>query len=134
MKITIFGTWYAGLVSGTCLAQVGHDVMCIDVDTQKIENLKKWIIPIYEPGLEELVERNVKAGRLHFSTDAESWVRHGIAIFNAVGTPPDRENANKADLKYVEMVAKTFGEHITEYKVFINKSTVPVGTAKNVMR
>jgi len=129
MKLTIFGTWYAGLVTGTCLAQVGHDVMCIDVDEAKIENLKKGIIPIYEPGLEELVEKNTKAGRLTFSTDAETWVKHGTAIFNAVGTPPDKENSNKADLNYVKQVAKTFGQYISEYKIFINKSTVPVGTA-----
>lgn len=130
MKITIFGTWYAGLVTGTCLSQVGHDVMCIDVDSKKIEDLKKWIIPIYEPGLEELVERNTKSGRLTFSTDASAGIQHGAAIFNAVGTPPDRENENKADLKYVKQVAETFGKNISEYKVFINKSTVPVGTAK----
>jgi UDPglucose 6-dehydrogenase len=130
MKITIFWTGYAGLVTGACLSQVGNDVMCIDIDTSKIEKLKQWIIPIYEPGLEELVVRNIKAGRLVFSTDAESWVRHGVAIFNAVWTPPDRENANKADLRFVRAVAKTFGEYISEYKVFINKSTVPVGTGK----
>jgi len=130
MKLTIFGTWYAGLVTGTCLAQVGHDVMCIDIDKKKIQDLQNGIIPIYEPGLEELVERNVKAWRLVFSTDAENGVRHGVGIFNAVGTPPDRENANKADLRFVKAVAKTVGEHISEYKVFINKSTVPVGTGK----
>lgn len=130
MKITIFGTWYAGLVTGTCLAEVWHEVLCIDVDTRKIESLKKWNIPIYEPGLEELVERNIKSWRLTFSTDAQAWVQFGKAIFNAVGTPPDRENANKADLKYVREVAKTFGEYVWEHKVFINKSTVPVGTGK----
>ncbi len=130
MKITIFGTWYAGLVTGTCLAEVGHEVLCIDVDAQKIENLKQGIIPIYEPGLEELVERNTKAGRLLFSTDAKTGILHGKAIFNAVGTPPDRENANKADLSYVKEVAKTFGTYINEYKIFINKSTVPVGTGE----
>lgn len=130
MKLTIFGTWYAGLVTGACLAQVGHDVMCIDIDEEKIRNLQKWIIPIYEPGLEEIVMRNTAAERLIFSTDAEKWVKHGEAIFNAVGTPPDKENASKADLKFVKAVAKTFWEHISEYKVFINKSTVPVGTGK----
>ncbi len=130
MKLTIFGTGYAGLVSGTCLAQVGHDVLCIDIDASKIDQLNNGEIPIYEPGLAELVERNVKAGRLRFSTNAVEWIKHGIAIFNAVGTPPDRENANKADLKYVQAVAETFGQNITEYKVFINKSTVPVGTGK----
>lgn len=104
--------------------------MCIDVDENKIADLKNGIIPIYEPGLEELVKRNTLAGRLIFSTDAQAWVTHGVAIFNAVWTPPDRENANKADLKYVREVAKTFWEYISEYKVFINKSTVPVGTGK----
>lgn len=130
MKLTIFWTWYAGLVTGTCLAQVWHDVLCIDIDAKKIEDLKKWIIPIYEPWLEELVKRNIWAGRLRFSTNAEAWVQHGVAVFNAVGTPPDSQNANKADLKYVQAVAETFGKNISEYKVFINKSTVPVGTAK----
>ncbi|MCH8518281.1 UDP-glucose/GDP-mannose dehydrogenase family protein [Candidatus Gracilibacteria bacterium] len=130
MKLTIFGTGYAGLVTGTCLAQVGHDVLCIDIDKEKISSLQNGVIPIYEPGLEELVKRNVAAGRLQFSTDAELGVKHGVAIFNAVGTPPDRDNASKADLKYVKAVAETFGKYITEYKVFINKSTVPVGTAK----
>lgn len=130
MKISIFGSWYAGLVTGACLSQVGHDVMCIDVDTDKIEKLKQGIIPIYEPGLEELVERNSKAGRLVFSSDPQAGIRHGVAIFNAVGTPPDRENANKADLRFVRAVAQTFWEYTSEYKVFINKSTVPVGTGK----
>jgi len=104
--------------------------MCIDIDASKIDRLNSGEIPIYEPGLGELVERNMKAGRLKFSTDAEAGIRHGIAIFNAVGTPPDRDNENKADLKFVKAVAKTFGQHINEYKVFINKSTVPVGTGK----
>jgi len=128
MKITIFWTWYAGLVTGTCLAEVGHEVLCIDVDTRKIESLRKWNIPIYEPGLEELVSRNMKSGRLSFSTDAKEGILFWKAIFNAVGTPPDKNNANTADLKYVKEVAKTFWEYINEYKIFINKSTVPVGT------
>lgn len=131
MKITIFGTWYAWLVTGTCLAEVWHEVLCIDVDTRKIESLKKWNIPIYEPGLEELVSRNTKSWRLSFSTDAKKWILFWKAIFNAVGTPPDTKNANKADLKYVEEVAKTFWKYINEYKVFINKSTVPVWTGKH---
>lgn len=130
MKITIFGTWYAWLVTGTCLAQVWHDVMCIDIDIQKIDDLNNGIIPIYEPGLEELVERNIKAGRLVFTTDAQQGIRHAEAIFNAVWTPPDAQNHNQADLKYVEAVAKTVGQNLSQYKVFINKSTVPVGTAK----
>ncbi len=130
MKLTVFWTWYAGLVTGTCLAQIGHDVLCIDIDEEKIHKLEAWIIPIYEPWLEELVKRNLCAGRLRFSTDAELWVQHAVAVFNAVGTPPDRENTNKADLTYVQQVAKSFGKYISEYKLFINKSTVPVGTAK----
>lgn len=128
MKITIFWTWYVGLVTGTCLAEVGHDVMCIDVDATKMENLKLWIIPIYEPGLEELVLRNYKEGRLHFSTDAKAGVEFAQAIFSAVGTPPDENH--KADLKYVKAVAETVGKYMNGYKVFINKSTVPVGTGK----
>lgn len=104
--------------------------MCVDIDEQKIQSLQAGIIPIYEPGLQDIVEKNVAAGRLSFSTDATAGVRHGEAIFNAVWTPPDRENENKADLKFVKAVAKTFWEHVWEYKVFINKSTVPVGTGK----
>jgi len=126
MKITVFGTWYVGLVTGTCLAEVGHEVMCIDVDEQKVEDLKKWIIPIYEPGLEELVLRNYKEGRLLFSTNAKEWVDFATAIFSAVGTPPDENH--RADLKYVKAVANTVAENMNEYKVFINKSTVPVTT------
>lgn len=126
MKITVFGTGYVGLVTGTCLAEVGHDVMCIDIDEKKVEDLKKWIIPIYEPGLEELVLRNYKEWRLRFSTDAVAGVDFATAIFSAVGTPPDENH--KADLKYVKAVAKTVGENMNDYKVFINKSTVPVGT------
>ena len=126
MKITIFWTWYVWLVTWTCLAEVGHEVMCIDVDEQKIENLKNWIIPIYEPGLKELVLRNYKEKRLLFSTDAKTWVDFATAIFSAVWTPPDENH--RADLKYVKAVAKTVWENMSEYKVFINKSTVPVWT------
>lgn len=126
MKITVFGTWYVWLVTGTCLAEVGHEVVCVDVDEKKIENLKNGIIPIYEPGLEELVKRNFKEGRLQFTTDKVFWVEFGDAIFSAVGTPPDENH--KADLRFVKSVAKTFWEYVTTYKVFINKSTVPVGT------
>jgi UDPglucose 6-dehydrogenase len=128
MKLTLFGTWYVWLVTGTCLAEVGHEVMCIDVDSKKIENLKKWIIPIYEPGLSELVLRNYREGRLHFSTDAQGWVEFADVIFSAVGTPQDENH--KADLKYVKAVAETVGKYMNGYKVFINKSTVPVGTWK----
>jgi len=128
MKITIFGTWYVGLVTWTCLAEVWHEVMCIDLDADKIQALKNWIIPIYEPWLEELVVRNYKLWRLSFSTDAEAWVDYATVIFSAVGTPPDKNH--RADLKYVKAVAKTVWKHMNEYKVFINKSTVPVGTGK----
>ncbi len=130
MKITIFGTWYVWLVTWTCLAEVGHEVMCIDIDNRKIEDLKKWIIPIYEPWLEELVLKNYKEKRLNFSTDAKKWVEFATAIFSAVWTPPDKNNQNKADLKYVKEVAKIIWKYINEYKVLINKSTVPVWTWK----
>lgn len=126
MKITIFWTGYVGLVTGTCLAEVGHEVMCIDIDSKKIENLKKWIIPIYEPGLSELVIRNQKMWRLIFSSSAIEWVDFSSVIMSAVGTPPDKNH--RADLQYVQAVAKTIGQYIGEYTVFINKSTVPVGT------
>lgn len=130
MKITVFWTGYVGLITGTCLAEIGHDVMCIDIDEEKISNLKQWIIPIYEPGLEELVKKNYLWKKIDFSCDAKKWIEFGKVIFNAVGTPPDRENNNKADLKYVYEVAKQVGRHLNEYKLFINKSTVPVGTGK----
>ena len=135
MKITIFWTWYVWLVTWTCLAEVWHEVMCIDVDKEKIENLKLGIIPIYEPWLEELVLRNYKEKRLHFSTDAKKWVDFATAIFSAVWTPPDENH--RADLKYVKEVAKTVWKYMTEYKVFINKSTVPVWTweiCKNIIK
>jgi UDPglucose 6-dehydrogenase len=126
MKITVFWTWYVGLVTGTCLAEVWHEVMCIDIDQKKVDDLKKWIIPIYEPGLEELVVRNHKEWRLIFSTDAKAWVEFATAIFSAVGTPPDENH--KADLRFVKAVTTTVAENMTDYKVFINKSTVPVTT------
>ena len=135
MKITIFGTWYVWLVTGTCLAEVWHDVMCIDIDDNKIENLKKGIIPIYEPGLEELVLRNHKEWRLNFSTDAKAWVQFATAIFSAVWTPPDKNH--KADLRFVKIVAETVWKNMNNYKVFINKSTVPVWTweiCKNIIK
>jgi len=135
MKITIFGTWYVGLVTGTCLAEVGHEVLCVDIDEQKIQNLENGIIPIYEPGLEELVNRNYKNGRLRFSSDSKYAVSYSGVIFSAVGTPPDANH--RADLRFVKAVAKTLGENMNEYTVFINKSTVPVGTAetcRNIIR
>lgn len=128
MEITIFWTWYVGLVTWTCLAEVWHDVMCIDIDEDKVKKLKEGIIPIYEPWLEELVLRNYKEWRLKFSTNAKKWIKFWKAIFSAVWTPPDKNH--KADLRFVKAVAKTVWENMDEYKVFINKSTVPVWTGK----
>ncbi|EMP55641.1 UDP-glucose 6-dehydrogenase [Marinobacter santoriniensis NKSG1] len=130
MKITIFGTGYVGLVTGACLADVGHDVLCMDVDQNKIEKLKNGHIPIYEPGLEDIVKHTVEAGRLAFTTDTEEAVRHGALQFIAVGTPPDEDGS--ADLQYVLAVAKSIGQYMEEYKVIVDKSTVPVGTGDKV--
>src|SRR5690554_942382 len=130
MKITIFGTGYVGLVTGACLADSGHDVLCMDVDQGKIERLKNGQIPIYEPGLEPIVRHNAEAGRLTFTTDTKEAVAHGLLQFIAVGTPPDEDGS--ADLQYVLAVAKTIGENMDEYKVVVDKSTVPVGTADRV--
>ena len=130
MKISIFGTGYVGLVSGACLAEVGHNVVCVDVDPLKIANLNRGVIPIWEPGLEALVERNAKEGRLSFTTDAAHAVQHGQVQFIAVGTPPDEDGS--ADMQYVLAVAKTIATHMTDYRVIVNKSTVPVGTADQV--
>ena len=130
MKVTVFGTGYVGLVTGVCLAEVGNDVLCIDIDQNKIDNLIKGIIPIYEPGLEELVVANQQAGRLKFTTDILEAVNHGIFQFIAVGTPPDEDGA--ADLQYVLSVAKSIAENIQDYRIIVNKSTVPVGTADRV--
>ncbi|MFC0225825.1 UDP-glucose dehydrogenase family protein [Serratia aquatilis] len=130
MKVTVFGIGYVGLVQAAVLAEVGHDVMCIDIDENKVENLKKGNIPIFEPGLAPLVKQNFEAGRLHFTTDAKAGVAHGTIQFIAVGTPPDEDGS--ADLKYVTAVARTIAEYMTEHKVVIDKSTVPVGTADKV--
>ncbi|MBC3476320.1 UDP-glucose dehydrogenase family protein [Pseudomonas taiwanensis] len=130
MKITVFGSGYVGLVTGACLADVGHSVMCIDIDQSKIDGLNNGVVPIYEPGLDELILNNRKAGRLIFSTDASEGVRHGHLQFIAVGTPPDEDG--KADLKYVLEVASSIGRYMTEPKIIIDKSTVPVGTADKV--
>lgn len=127
MKLTVIGTGYVGLVTGTCFAEVGNEVICIDIDKKKIENLKKGIMPIYEPGLEELVKRNFKEGRLQFSDNISEGIRHGLVIFSAVGTPPDK--GWNADLTAVKKVAEDFGKNINEFKIFVNKSTVPVGTS-----
>ena len=130
MNITIFGTGYVGLVTGTCLADVGHNILCVDVDAAKIEGLKNGVIPIYEPGLEPMVKRNVAEGRLRFTTDAVEAVRFGQLQFIAVGTPPDEDGS--ADLKYVLAVARTIATHMSDHKVVVDKSTVPVGTADKV--
>lgn len=130
MNIAIVGTGYVGLVSGTCFAEVGIDVTCVDIDAQKIENLKQGIIPIYEPGLDELVCRNQKEGRLHFTTDLSSCINNVEAVFSAVGTPPDEDGS--ADLKYVLEVARTFGQNINKFAILVTKSTVPVGTSKKI--
>jgi UDPglucose 6-dehydrogenase len=130
MKITFYGIGYVGLVQAAVLADAGHDVMCIDIDADKIENLKQGIIPIYEPGLTPIVEHNYKEGRLHFSTEAEKGVAHGELQFIAVGTPPDEDGS--ADLKYVLAVAETIATHMTSPKIIVDKSTVPVGTADKV--
>ena len=130
MKITVFGTGYVGLVQGTMLADVGHDVVCVDVDAEKVEKLTQGIIPIYEPGLETLVKDNSAAGRLCFTTDAPSAVAHGEVQFIAVGTPPDEDGS--ADLQYVLKVAETIAEHMPSHRIVVDKSTVPVGTADKV--
>ncbi|MEW8522859.1 MAG: UDP-glucose/GDP-mannose dehydrogenase family protein [Candidatus Thiodiazotropha endolucinida] len=130
MKVTVFGSGYVGLVTGACLAEVGNDVVCMDVDERKIAMLKQGEIPIYEPGLEAMVERNAKAGRLHFTTDAAEAVAHGLFQFIAVGTPPDEDGS--ADLQYVLAVAASIAEHMDDYRVIVDKSTVPVGTADKV--
>ncbi|SDX62162.1 UDP-glucose dehydrogenase family protein [Lysobacter enzymogenes] len=130
MRVTIFGTGYVGLVTGTCLADVGHDVVCVDIDQAKVEGLNRGVIPIYEPGLESMVKANHASGRLHFTTDAAGAIAHGDLIFIAVGTPPDEDGS--ADLKYVLAVAQTIGRHIERPVVVVNKSTVPVGTADKV--
>ena len=130
MRVTIFGTGYVGLVTGTCLADVGHDVVCVDIDTAKVDGLNNGIIPIFEPGLEPMVKANHAAGRLRFTTDAASAVAHGDVLFIAVGTPPDEDGS--ADLKYVLAVARTIGQHLGRPAVVVDKSTVPVGTADKV--
>ncbi len=130
MKVTVIGTGYVGLVSGTCLAEVGNDVLCLDVDAEKIRILEEGGVPIFEPGLQEMVGRNVAAGRLHFTTDVQRAVDHGTIQFIAVGTPPDEDGS--ADLKYVLAAARNIGRLMTDYKVVVDKSTVPVGTGARV--
>jgi UDPglucose 6-dehydrogenase len=130
VKVTVVGTGYVGLVSGACLAEMGNDVLCLDVDPAKIALLKAGGIPIHEPGLDQVVARNVAAGRLHFTTEVKQAVAHGTMQFIAVGTPPDEDGS--ADLQYVLAAARNIGRHMTDYKVVVDKSTVPVGTADRV--
>jgi UDPglucose 6-dehydrogenase len=130
MKITVVGTGYVGLVSGACFAEVGIDVTCVDIDKEKINNLKSGIIPIYEPGLENIVERNVAKGRLHFTTNLAETLPGCEVVFSAVGTPPDEDGS--ADLSYVLGVAREVGQHMNDYVLVVTKSTVPVGTARLV--
>jgi UDPglucose 6-dehydrogenase len=130
MDVSIFGTGYVGLVTGACIAETGNHVLCVDVDAAKIEGLKRGVLPIFEPGLEDIVERNYASKNLHFTTQASDAIAHGQVIFIAVGTPPDEDGS--ADLRYVLTVAKTIGQHLTKSAIIVNKSTVPVGTADKV--
>jgi UDPglucose 6-dehydrogenase len=130
MKLSFFGTGYVGLVGGTCFADLGNDVLCVDINEKKIDKLNQGEIPIYEPGLEELVKRNIEKGRLRFTTNIKKGIEESDIIFNCVGTPP-KENG-QANLKHVLSVAKSIGKHMNGYKIIINKSTVPVGTAERV--
>jgi UDPglucose 6-dehydrogenase len=130
VKVTMIGTGYVGLVTGTCLAEVGNDVLCLDVDARKIAILNEGGVPIHEPGLEAMIRRNVEAGRLHFTTDVDAAVRHGTLQFIAVGTPPDEDGS--ADMKYVIAAARNIGRRMTDWKIVVDKSTVPVGTADRV--
>lgn len=130
MKITVIGSGYVGLVTGTCLAEYGNDVLCLDVDADKIRILQEGGVPIFEPGLEEMIKRNVAVGRLRFTTDIKESVEHGTIQFIAVGTPPDEDGS--ADLKYVLAAARSIGRYMNGYKVIVDKSTVPVGTGDKV--
>ena len=130
MRVTIFGSGYVGLVTGACLAQAGNNVLCVDIDQSKTERLKQGDIPIFEPGLDKLVLNNQKEGRLSFTSDVAEGVKHGLFQFIAVGTPPDEDGS--ADLSHVLSVARSIGEHIEDYRIIVDKSTVPVGTADKV--
>ena len=130
MKLAVIGTGYVGLVSGACFSDLGHDVVCADIDAEKIAALNAGRIPIYEPGLEELVEQNREQERLSFTTDVQEAIENALVIFIAVGTPP-REDGT-ADLSYVFSVARSIGQYMNGYKVIVDKSTVPVGTARKV--
>ena len=131
MKLSFLGTGYVGLVSGACMAEIGHEVICADVDKEKIAKLKKGVIPIYEIGLEEIVERNVREGRLQFTSDLKEAIQESEVVFMAVGTPEDKMTG-QADLQYVFAAAEAFGKHLNGFKLFVDKSTVPVGTAEKV--
>jgi len=130
MKVTVFGSGYVGLVTGACLAEVGNDVLCIDVDADKIKRLNRGEVPIHEPGLDAIIQRNMASNRLRFTTDIDKAVEHGLFQFVAVGTPPDEDGS--ADLQYVLAVARSIGERLQAYRIVVNKSTVPVGTADKV--
>ena len=130
MKVTIVGTGYVGLVTGACLAEIGNDVFCVDVDPRKIEILNNGGVPIHEPGLQEMLKRTRAAGRIQFSTDVKASVEHGDIQFIAVGTPPDEDGS--ADLQYVLAAARNIGKYSNGFKVIVDKSTVPVGTALQV--
>lgn len=130
MKISIYGSGYVGLVTATCLAEVGNEVVCMDIHTDKIEHLKQERIPIYEPGLEQLVQDNIATGRLRFTSDVAEAVQHGLFQFIAVGTPPDEDGS--ADLQYVLAVAESIAQHMDGHHIIIDKSTIPVGTADKV--
>ncbi len=130
MKVTIFGSGYVGLVTGACLAEVGHDVLCVDVDEEKVASLQQGRVTIHEPGLDVLIQSNMDAGRMAFTSDSAEGVSHGMFQFIAVGTPPDEDGS--ADMQYVLAVARTIGSHLDEYKIIVDKSTVPVGTADRV--
>ena len=132
MHVIVVGTGYVGLVSGTCFAEMGIEVTCVDVNAEKIRSLQQGEMPIYEPGLEEMVRRNVAAGRLHFTTRLADCLDGAEVVFSAVGTPPDEDGS--ADLQHVLEVAREFGRHINQYTILVTKSTVPVGTAREVKR
>ena len=130
MKIAVIGTGYVGLVTGTCLAETGNEVVCVDIDQDKVNKMKSGIVPIYEPHLDVLFERNIKAGRLNFTTSLDEGLNFGVIVFLALPTPEDEDGS--ADLSYVLGVADEIGKKITDYKVIVDKSTVPVGTAEKV--